>query len=420
MRSAVYNLTASSSTYTPGELLHLELRVTQRLILGWSNAGKREQGNESSKYIGLLLYAVRTNDASETKVGSWEVPLQTPPKFFLPADPGCGMRAVMHAGAEPKGYIERFRFRAPPAGTGSLTFRALVKQGDTNRGAFYWPGVGDDPSNGVPGGDLVVDEAPGLTPHRPWSYRGQPGQTCTEVCAAAGLTCDEAALQSSGSSAAALRSAVEPHFLCAPPYLATCDNAAPTMSGLGDGLCWFHADTIQGESCPSSAAPPPSLCDAAPSSSIDDGLRLCACAPPAAGGSSQPWWKTTQRHATTLMRRRGHTVVVVATLRNARTFAPSPRRTRTAAAAPPPPLSLSSWDCLASPPPPALSSLARHAYAGAAIRGALSRSSGWPRIKPLLTIGCMAYDRAQTIALAAVKPPPSSRAAQGPSSPTHT
>ena len=36
-----------------------------------------------------------------------------------------------------------FIFRTPPTGTGPITFRALVKQGETNKGAFYWPSTVD-------------------------------------------------------------------------------------------------------------------------------------------------------------------------------------------------------------------------------------------------------------------------------------
>ena len=49
----------------------------------------------------------------------------------------------MHSDAELKGYSERFVFRAPPAGTGPITFRVLLKQGETNKGAFYWPSTVD-------------------------------------------------------------------------------------------------------------------------------------------------------------------------------------------------------------------------------------------------------------------------------------
>ena len=84
-------------------------------------------------------------------------------------------------------------FRAPPAGTGPITFRALVKQGETNKGAFYWPSAPAQglsasltPSAGRSGGDLVLDEAVPAT-HTTWSFRGAPGETCTAVCGAEGL-----------------------------------------------------------------------------------------------------------------------------------------------------------------------------------------------------------------------------------------
>ena len=90
----------------------------------------------------------------------------------------------MHADAEPKHYLERFAFRAPQAGTGPITFRALIKQGDTNMGAFYWTtapatGIGGSPTAGRAGGDLILRESPGPPPVRTWGYRGGVGDTCT-------------------------------------------------------------------------------------------------------------------------------------------------------------------------------------------------------------------------------------------------
>ena len=117
-RSSAYRLTSATSTYVPGKLLDLELSVMQRLIVGKKHAGRALARNESAKYIGLLLYAVRVGDASETKVGRWDIPLQQPPKFHTPEDPGCAGQALMHANAERKSFVERFRFRAPAAGTG--------------------------------------------------------------------------------------------------------------------------------------------------------------------------------------------------------------------------------------------------------------------------------------------------------------
>ena len=45
----------------------------------------------------------------------------------------------MHAGAELKNYVESFHFRAPSDASGDLVVRALVKQGETNRGAAAGP-----------------------------------------------------------------------------------------------------------------------------------------------------------------------------------------------------------------------------------------------------------------------------------------
>ena len=81
----------------------------------WSNC--TEPFMESSKYIGLLLYAV---DANEVKVGSWEIPYQAPPQFWTPPDTGCGGISLMHADAQPKSYKHHFSFRAPAAATGKV------------------------------------------------------------------------------------------------------------------------------------------------------------------------------------------------------------------------------------------------------------------------------------------------------------
>lgn len=185
----------------------------------------------------------------------------------------------MHRYADPKHYLERLVFRAPAAGTGSLTFRLLIKQGDTNQGAFYWPTAPSsstpkfEPSDGRSGGDLVLAEGH-VPPRGVWSYRGQPGETCAAVCASHDLACDETQLAPNAPQQRAdtLLGAVENTFLCAPPLLRTCSDAAPHMSGLGDGLCFFRDDTC--------AAPmDTSACEAVPSSSIEDGLRLCPCVP---------------------------------------------------------------------------------------------------------------------------------------------
>ena len=131
-RSAVYLLETvdGTSSYGPGKIVTLELKLTKPRIASKEQAGRIVGArNESSKYLGLLLYVV---DAFERKVGAWEVPLQTPPRFWTPPDPGCAGRALMHAGADYKSYVERFYYRAPGPGAGRLIVRALVKQGETN------------------------------------------------------------------------------------------------------------------------------------------------------------------------------------------------------------------------------------------------------------------------------------------------
>ena len=60
-------------SYRPGEMMSLYVKVVQKLIASKTNAGKDIGVHENSKYIGLLLYAVKTGDPTETRVGSWEV-----------------------------------------------------------------------------------------------------------------------------------------------------------------------------------------------------------------------------------------------------------------------------------------------------------------------------------------------------------
>ena len=284
-RSEVYRFgTADGTTsYVPGQLLTMSLNLTARTIVGKRDAGTRLVGNETAKYLGLLLVAV---DKREIKVGTWKIALDDSPRFWLPPDPGCGGRALMHADAELKGFSERFVFEAPPAGTGPITFRVLVKQGETNKGAFYWPATVDTtgsavqlPSFGVAGGDLTLSEAAegadgvdgdGVqwlsAASRAIEWAGP--QACSAVCAAQGLTCDEAALLHA-SSESRLLGQVEHQFLCVPPLLAGCDGA-PRMSGLGDGFCWYRDDECAAEA---------SLCDAVPQDAdYATSIRLCACA----------------------------------------------------------------------------------------------------------------------------------------------
>ena len=278
VRSEVYVLAteAGGTTYVPGELVPLTLTVTQRQILGMVDKGRGNTTLESAKYIGLLLYAVREGDAKERKIGSWEIPLQVPPRFWTPPDPSCGGKAVMHRSSSPKSFVERFLFRAPAeTNAGSLIFRALVKQGDTNAGAFYWLGAGDErPSAGKAGGDLTLTEAPPPPPDAVTWRRAGDGQTCAQACADASLVCDETAL-GAVQSAPAFQEAVDGQHVCRLPLLASCDG--PSASRMVDGFCWYPS--------PECAAP---TCDAPPAGAGSLGARLCPCAPAGRRALSEP------------------------------------------------------------------------------------------------------------------------------------
>ena len=126
---------------------------------------------ESARYLGLLLYAV---DAGEQRVGSWELSTALPVVFWLPPDLACEGKSVMHANARPKALVEHLTFRAPSPGVGPITFRALIKQGATEGGAFYWPVAPAQGAltmhtvptagTGAASGDLTLTESTGTTP----------------------------------------------------------------------------------------------------------------------------------------------------------------------------------------------------------------------------------------------------------------
>ena len=270
VRSPVYQLATEdgSTSYAPGSIVPLILTVTRKQIIGKAERGTVNTSLESAKYIGLLMYAVREGDAAERKVGSWEVPVEVPSRFWVPPDAGCAERALMHSTAMPKSYVERFLFRAPAAGTGSLAIRALVKHGDTNAGAFYWLGTGPDPAAGVTGGDFRLTEAPPPPSAAPAWLRAATGETCNAACGRASRTCDESAL-AAARTASSLHSAIANDQMCRLPLLETCDNA-PAISTLADGYCWY-----QPSNC--SAAPAAGWCAAPAPAGASLSVGLCAC-----------------------------------------------------------------------------------------------------------------------------------------------
>ena len=329
IRSAHYSLETSSTSWSPGELITLEIKVTQRQIQATRNAGapqcecqqtdeptnrrcpgpqcRRCPGNtnldpdwvgmcdcesdigprctftapvtpvmETAKYLGLLMYAVKANDPLETKVGSWEQPVEAAPPFAPMDGESCEGKALVQTGAQKKRYTERFYFRAPAAGTGAIVFRVLLKQGETLGGSFYWPVVAggsaddDPPQAGVTGGDLELAEAAAAPQPLEW-VRGAAGLSCDEVCAAEDRGCDGGGF-ADAASAQGLLEQVGDSYVCAPPLLSSCANYAPTTSAGGDGWCWF-ADPA---ACPETPAP---QCNAQPPPEAGElsGLRFCPC-----------------------------------------------------------------------------------------------------------------------------------------------
>ena len=195
------------TTYTPGVFNELHLSV---LHPHW-------------KYIGLLLYAVQTGEGHvdedenliETPIGEWDVSA-APDEFYI--SPACGAAAVTHQNANAKRMHHRFHWRAP-TGLGRVTFRLLLKWGETNGGNFYWP---------MTAGDLTLDEGaivPDANASASW-VAAPANVTCDEACAARAGACDGAAL--AAAAAASTDAFVEhmaPSRVCRLPVLEGCGCA---------------------------------------------------------------------------------------------------------------------------------------------------------------------------------------------------
>lgn len=233
----------------------------------------------TAKYLGLLLYAV---DANENKVGAWEIPFKTPPQFWTPPDSGCGGKAVMQADATLKGNVHSFAFRAPDPGVGTITFRALIKHGNTNMGSFFWPTAPASatptvvPGNTVSGGDLTLTEgASSVT--QTWHKATALGQSCDDVCAAQSTTCDLAALQAAKGSPQAVQSATKKYYTASEPAVAGCGAAQPAITDTPEQWLFFHRDTIGANTCPTAGDIAPPSCSAVPQDDIFKMRRLCPC-----------------------------------------------------------------------------------------------------------------------------------------------
>lgn len=260
VRSDNYSFSVSdgnNSWYTPGMQMDLVLKVLDK----------------DYKYIGTLLYAV---DSNEKKVGSWSVLDSS----LFQVSPACDDEAVTHTSAVLKNYEEKFRFTAPESGTGDITFRVLLKWGETQGGAFFWP---------MTAGDLHLKEGPEADREVVW-IAADVGDSCDDACSATGQTCDGASLAEAATDADSLYAAVSNDVLCAEPVLYSCDDGAPYVDADEDQQCsWGGSSSL----CPSSfSAPsltPTERCAITVASDDDESTqRLCACSLNPTGVPSVP------------------------------------------------------------------------------------------------------------------------------------
>lgn len=185
--------------YTPDKLQSIFIRS---LEYGW-------------KFRGLLLHAV---DEAGSTVGSWEFPPDDQALFWTP--PGCPNTA-MHVSAEVKPYRVQVRFRGPPKGTGTITFRCLLKRGEANHGWFH-----------LPKDDLVLEERSSVFADK-W-FEAEDGQTCSQLCSSKGGV-DQTAMGLAGDD---FLMSIDHAHLCALPVVGSCNDDMPRVS---NSRCYHRA-----------------------------------------------------------------------------------------------------------------------------------------------------------------------------------
>jgi hypothetical protein len=136
-------------------------------------------------------------------------------------------------GAAVKSLTNKFRFRAPPAGTGTITFKALTKVGPANVGEFYRTN------------DLVLQEG-AATPAASSSWVvGAPGQTCDDTCTGTGSSkqCDEQALRDGLDSPSSFAKATSRAYPCVGPPIIECESEErrlATTAAASIRRCWYE------------------------------------------------------------------------------------------------------------------------------------------------------------------------------------
>lgn len=161
------------TAYSPDEYMNIYVRVLEPF----------------SQYRGLLLYAVNASQNCSSantycKVGDWVVPDERITYFSTTSN--C-KKSVIHSTSAIKQYLTIFTFRAPPAGTGTITFKILFKTGNpnpTSSGDFLFPAS-----------ELILTERPKAN-NIPSNWVVLPvGSDCATYCQGLGKTCMPSTLE---------------------------------------------------------------------------------------------------------------------------------------------------------------------------------------------------------------------------------
>jgi len=124
------------------------------------------------KYRGLLMHANARNNRA---VGEWEIPEDD----LSPVHTPCSNPSVLlHTGASEKSSLVKVRWKAPPAGTGTVVFKVLFKFGPANGGEFYWPQH-----------ELVLEEGIAEMP-QVW-VQGDDSESCDDACGRVDQQCSQ-------------------------------------------------------------------------------------------------------------------------------------------------------------------------------------------------------------------------------------
>lgn len=248
---------SGTTQYHPGQLVALFLRTTAA----------------RQNYKGILLYAVNSN---ETKVGQWSLTAQQQSYAQLYPAHVC-QRSLMHLTATNKRYVDVFYFQAPPAGTGTITFRCLIKTGYPNpaySGDFLWVT------------NLTLTEGAAKAPQFVALPAGPNNTytTCDAYCMSTGSRCYPATLASITNPVQAAGVLVGGSgYPCDLAVNGQCNSDTPSVT---NGFCAYHSTSCGPTymNVGSGASNQP-VCNQ-PSDATSS--RLCACGLLTSAGSRSP------------------------------------------------------------------------------------------------------------------------------------